>query len=173
VRQKHIISTAAVALGILLGATACSDSTPATAKPAKASSSAKASTSAKAADAADAAEQKWIKVAQTVLTQSTDSRFIAGGGAGFQYPSGNGDSTIAADSGVVVEVACGGTGSIAVHLTSGTDFGQHEVSETLTCAEGATTNHRIPYRLAGKGLMVAVDPAKGSAGGYAYAVLKA
>ncbi|MFE2425389.1 hypothetical protein ACFXJ5_01315 [Streptomyces sp. NPDC059373] len=169
-RHKHIIGTAAVALGILLGATACTDSTPATAKPARA---AKASSSAKAAKAADAADAKKAKEAQSVLTSSTDPNYLESASGSLGVPTGNEDASIKAGTRVVVEFACIGTGSVTVRLTSGDAYDKHEVSQKVTCSEGGTSNHSVAYRLTAKGLTVTIDSSEGAKGGYAYDVLKA
>jgi hypothetical protein len=172
-RHKHITGTAAVALGILLGATACTDSTPATAKPASAAKASSSAEAAKAAKAADAADAKKAKEAQSVLTLSTDPNYLESASGSLGVPTGNEDASIRAGTRVVVEFACIGTGSVTVRLTSGGTYDKHEVSQKVTCSEGGTSNHPVDYRLTAKGLMVTIDSSKGAKGGYAYAVLKA
>jgi len=95
------------------------------------------------------------------------------GSGGLSKPTGNLDASLASGTRVTVQVACLGTGSMTVRLTSGVLDDKHGVSEVFTCNEDGIASHTMEYRLAAKGLMVSVDPAEGARGGYAYALSKA
>ncbi|WP_405723973.1 hypothetical protein OG607_16685 [Streptomyces sp. NBC_01537] len=154
------------ALAVLLAATACT-ATSST----KASPSPSPSSSPEKAVSLDTTELAQARKAASVL--SADA--FESGSAGLSRPTGNLDASLASGTRVTVQVACLGTGSMTVALTSGglDGDGKHEVSEVFTCSEDGIASHTMEYRLAARGLMVSVDPAKGTRGGYAYALLKA
>jgi hypothetical protein len=160
------------ALAVLLAATACTatSSTATKAAPAPTPTPSRSASPEKSVSL-DATELAQARKAESVL--SSDA-FESGNG-GLSKPTGNLDASLASGTRVTVQVACLGTGSMTVRLTSGglDGDGKHEVSEVFTCSEDGIASHTMEYRLAAKGLMVSVDPAEGTRGGYAYALSKA
>jgi hypothetical protein len=154
------------ALAVLLAATACT-ATSSTAT--KAAPTPSRSSSPEKAVSLDATELAQAKKAASVLSAAA----FESGSAALSKPTGNLDASLASGTRVTVQVACLGTGSMTVRLTSGGLDDKHEVSEVFTCGEDGIASHTMEYRLAAKGLMVSVDPAKGARGGYAYALSKA
>jgi len=151
------------ALAVLLAATACTTTSTVTRAAPSRSSSPERTVSL------DATELAQAKKAASVL--SADA--FESGSAALSKPTGNLDASLASGTRVTVQVACLGTGSMTVRLTSGGLDDKHEVSEVFTCSEDGIASHTMEYRLAAKGLMVSVDPAAGARGGYAYALSKA
>jgi hypothetical protein len=156
------------ALAVLLAATACT-ATSSTATKAAPTPTPSRSASPEKSVSLDATELAQARKAASVL--SADA-FESGNG-GLSQPTGNLDASLASGTRVTVQVACLGTGSMTVRLTSGVVDDKHEVSEVFTCNEDGIASHTMEYRLAAKGLMVSVDPAKGTRGGYAYALSRA
>lgn len=152
------------ALAVLLAATACT-ATPA---PTGATTTAPSPPPGKAVSA-DTKETTQAELAAAVLPADS----YESGSGGLDQPTGNLDASLASGTLIQVEVACVGTGSMTVTLASGAEGDKREVSEAATCHEGGASSHTMQYRLAAKGLTVSFDPAEGTRGGYAYAVLKA
>jgi hypothetical protein len=148
------------ALAVLLAATACT---------ATSSTATRAAPSPEKAVSLDTTELAQARKAASVLPAEA----FESGSAGLSKPTGNLDASLASGTRVIVQVACLGTGSMTVRLTSGVVDDKHEVSEVFTCNEDGIASHTMEYRLAAKGLMVSVDPAKGTRGGYAYALSRA
>jgi hypothetical protein len=155
------------ALAVLLAAMACT-ATTSTATTATSTATRPTPSPAKALSL-DATELAQARKAASVLPADA---FESGSG-GLSRPTGNLDASLASGTRVTVQVACLGTGSMRVRLTSGVVDDKHEVSEVFTCSEDGIASYTMEYRLAAKGLMVSVDPAEGARGGYAYALSKA
>lgn len=151
------------ALAVLLAATACTATSSTKASPSRSSSSPEKAVSLDTTELAQAR-----KAASVLSAEAFES-----GSAGLSKPTGNLDASLASGTRVIVQVACLGAGSMTVRLTSGVVDDKHEVSEVFTCSEDGVASHTMEYRLAAKGLMVSVDPAKGTRGGYAYALSRA
>jgi hypothetical protein len=156
------------ALAVLLAATACTATSSTATKAAPTPSRSALPEKSVSLDATELAQAR--KAASVLSADAFES-----GNGGLSQPTGNLDASLASGTRVTVQVACLGTGSMTVALSSGglDGDGKHEVSQVFTCSEDGIASHTMAYRLAAKGLMVSVDPAEGTRGGYAYALSKA
>ena len=116
-------------------------------------------------------EEKDEQAAQSVLTPTTDARFLEGGSGGLDDTPGFDDNSLAKGETVDIQVACVGTGKLTLHVAS-SPSAKPVLSKTFACRTDVAAEQSTLFTTPTKDVYLSFEPSKGAKGALAYSVVK-